>query len=232
MSNQETSSAFEYDANAFVYGSYLCVVGVLILLSIMIPPLDAVILINGWNSRFLDIFFSVVTEFGNGLIMVPFAVLLLFRRVSLTLALATCAALQGIIVGLMKRVFFPTAMRPINFLDASGLHFVSGIEVHKMMSFPSGHTVTIFALCTFLSLCYRNNILTSLLVLMAVSVGISRIYLLQHFLTDIAFGSLIGVVTGGISYLVFEKSRRPLWMENRFEIRFNLAQTKSNSIGQ
>jgi len=82
MGNQNRASGYDFDANSFVYGSYACVVLVLVLLSIMIPPVDAVIWINSWNTPALDILFPTITELGNGLIMIPFAVLLLFRWVS------------------------------------------------------------------------------------------------------------------------------------------------------
>lgn len=214
-----------------IYASYL--IGILFLVSgsLLFPQLESVIWINGWHTEFLDAFFPAVTNLGNGLILLPIAVLFLFRKVYLTLALATCALMQAVMVMILKRAIFPTAKRPVHFLDEAAVHFVPTIEVHKVMSFPSGHTVTIFGLCIFLSLCYRNQFLSLFLLILAIAVGLSRVYLLQHFLADVACGAMLGTVAGVLSFHIFEKMSRPLWMENRLEIRFRMTTPRSKSVG-
>ena len=58
-----------------------------------------------------------------------------------------------------------------------------------------------FALFTYLALCLPRKAGTALIVLLlAVEVGISRIYLVQHFLKDIFLGAILGVLVGALFY--------------------------------
>jgi undecaprenyl-diphosphatase len=58
-------------------------------------------------------------------------------------------------------------------------------------SFPSGHTITAFAVATSLSFFYPT--LAVLLFCFALCIAVSRIILGMHFLTDVVAGALIGV---------------------------------------
>lgn len=58
-------------------------------------------------------------------------------------------------------------------------------------SFPSGHTITAFAVAVSLSLFYPNMAIG--LIFCAVSVGASRILLGMHFLSDVVAGAFIGI---------------------------------------
>ncbi|MFN7792581.1 MAG: phosphatase PAP2 family protein, partial [Cyclobacteriaceae bacterium] len=51
----------------------------------------------------------------------------------------------------------------------------------------------------------------------ALVVGYSRVYLLQHFLVDVAAGASIGVVTTYLLWRYFETAKFPSWMNNRLE---------------
>jgi undecaprenyl-diphosphatase len=68
-------------------------------------------------------------------------------------------------------------------------------------SFPSGHTMTAFAVTTPLYLFYPP--LLPLLLFAALSVAASRILLGMHFLSDVLAGSLLGAVLGILAYGVF-----------------------------
>jgi len=65
-------------------------------------------------------------------------------------------------------------------------------------SFPSGHTMTAFAVALPLSLFYSD--LTYALLFCALSIAASRVLLGMHFLSDVVAGALIGT---GIGYLAF-----------------------------
>ena len=68
-------------------------------------------------------------------------------------------------------------------------------------SFPSGHSITAFAVATPLGLFYPPLMLG--LMVCAISVAISRILLGMHFLSDVVVGSLLGFWLGYSSYIVF-----------------------------
>jgi undecaprenyl-diphosphatase len=68
-------------------------------------------------------------------------------------------------------------------------------------SFPSGHTMTAFAICVSLSLFYPS--LAAVFSFCALSVAISRILLGMHFLSDVLAGALIGTGLGYVGFLAF-----------------------------
>jgi undecaprenyl-diphosphatase len=57
-------------------------------------------------------------------------------------------------------------------------------------SFPSGHTITAFAVAVSLSAFYP--VLTGPLLFCAVSIAVSRILLGMHFLSDVVVGAILG----------------------------------------
>jgi membrane-associated phospholipid phosphatase len=68
-----------------------------------------------------------------------------------------------------------------------------GGKIHTWQSFPSGHTMTAFALALFLSILIRNKFWGVLLLILAILVAYSRVYLFQHFPKDVFAGSIFGV---------------------------------------
>lgn len=206
----------------FIYHAYAIVLVFLGALSLELSPVQGVILMNSLNTPFLDQFFSATTNLGNGLILVPFLIILSWTRIYLSIGLFANGMIQGIIVSIFKQVIFPSAKRPIQFLDLAEVHTIPGITIHSMKSFPSGHTVTIFGLCIFLSLCYRNRLLTIILLAVASLVAISRVYLLQHFFIDVTAGAAIGITVGIIVYHFFEDMNKPTWMTKRINPKWKI----------
>jgi undecaprenyl-diphosphatase len=68
-------------------------------------------------------------------------------------------------------------------------------------SFPSGHSITAFAVVLPLSLFYPSW--TIALLFCATSVAISRVVLGMHYLSDVVVGCLIGAGLGYLSFSVF-----------------------------
>lgn len=70
------------------------------------------------------------------------------------------------------------------------------IDLHSgFTSFPSGHTMSAFALYGAISFLFLSkNKLASFALFIAIAVGFSRIYLFQHFLKDVFFGAILGVL--------------------------------------
>jgi undecaprenyl-diphosphatase len=68
-------------------------------------------------------------------------------------------------------------------------------------SFPSGHSMTSFAVSVPVLLAYP--LLVPVLLLCAASVAVSRILLGMHFLSDVLAGSTLGVLLGYAAYTLF-----------------------------
>lgn len=160
-----------------------------------------VLWLNQRHNPVFDISFKWITYLGDGIVFGLAVAILLIIKWRSGLVLLIMGITQTIISFVMKRVIFPGTPRPKTYFGIDDLHFVEGVKVHAYNSFPSGHTLTAFGLATFLAYYVNNQKLALLLLITAVLVGISRVYLLQHFLIDICIGSVIGVLLG----LLFQK---------------------------
>ena len=101
----------------------------------------------------------------------------------------TCIALSGIFSQLLKHLF--GRARPKLFDMVGAFHFDAFSFSARLASFPSGHTVTAFALALSLSL-FLPRWRWPLLVIAAL-VGLSRIVLGQHYPSDVLAGALLGL---------------------------------------
>lgn len=157
--------------------------------------------VNSFHHPFFDVFFKTITPLGDGAIVIfPLLILVLFRY-SHALILLWAALFHILFVNLGKRVLFKGFPRPAEFLKDIDFYQVPGVELHHWNSFPSGHTTTIFMLCTVLAMVLPKRLrLQPLLFVLAVLVGLSRIYLMQHFLIDVFVGSALGVGSALLGY--------------------------------
>jgi membrane-associated phospholipid phosphatase len=176
------------------------------------------LLINQHHYSFLDIYFKYVTHMGDGLTLAILLIFLLFSNYTLAIVSSFSIVFQAIFVSIFKRWIFKGLERPLAFFDDSvTLNFVDGVDVHSSNTFPSGHTATGFALFALILLILKNRgtIISSVLFVLAFSVGFSRVYLLQHFFIDVYFGALIGVLSVVLGiYLaesIFTKDQLESW---------------------
>ncbi|MCD9019274.1 phosphatase PAP2 family protein [Parachryseolinea silvisoli] len=214
-----TQDRFNVDTMVLFFVPVLVLAGI----AIVYAPIESVLLINGLHHPWLDVLFSGITLMGDGTFVVLAAIVLLLYRVYNSIAMLANGVVQGLIVSLFKRVLFPRTLRPAAFLEGQSVHLVPGVALHQVYSFPSGHTVTIFGLCVFLALCSSNRFVTVLLLILSVLVGLSRVYLLQHFVGDVAAGALIGNVVGIAAYYGVAYMRKPEWMMRWIIIRWGSA---------
>lgn len=153
---------------------------------------DLVLLLNTNHSPAADALFKAGTYIGDGIILVPIILTLLFVRFRYAIIATMFGLVHCGLISLFKRALFSGMPRPTKLLDAELLHFVPGVDVHSHMSFPSGHTATAFAVALFFGLVLRKQWVTVLLMLVATFVAMSRMYLLQHFYVDVYAGMVIG----------------------------------------
>jgi membrane-associated phospholipid phosphatase len=200
--------------------TYTVVCVLLIGISAIVPKGDDVFFINGHYSALSDAFFSIITHLGSGYIFVPLVIYLLFVQFRYAILAAVIWISHGLVCSIIKKVFFRGLKRPKALLDNDLLHFVPHVEVPTLFSFPSGHTATIFCITVFLSLFLKNRTWTLILLTIALIVGYSRVYLLQHFLMDVAAGTAIGI---GVTYFwwgIFEGNSLPPWTS--YSLRINV----------
>jgi membrane-associated phospholipid phosphatase len=172
-------------------------------ISITHTKINCFIELNTLHNHLLDVFFITVTYLGDGsvIILISAIIILLWRQYRLGVQLLLAYMVSGILVQLLKHFF--TAPRPKTIISDLNYHyFISGITHSGWNSFPSGHTTSIFAIVTVLTLFFKNSGACLLLLITALLVGYSRIYLGQHFLEDVIAGSILGVTTGLFVYCI------------------------------
>lgn len=155
---------------------------------------------NHWNApRWIRLWMICATRGGDGWVWYLLALALLaggapqrFQAVGA----GFLAAAVGIVLFLsLKRVTGrrrPCAIEP---------HCWATLLPPDQFSFPSGHTITAFAIAVPAAEFYPS--LMGGLLFIAISVAISRILLGMHFLSDVVAGAILGGALGYTSYLLF-----------------------------
>jgi undecaprenyl-diphosphatase len=113
-------------------------------------------------------------------------------RYAAVIAAAAAAASGILLFRLLKRLVKrprPCEMEP---------HCWYGRMPPDQFSFPSGHTITAFAVAVSLGLFFPA--LLSGLLFCAASVGVSRVLLGMHFPTDVLAGCALGTALGCLSF--------------------------------
>lgn len=178
---------------------------------------DEIYFFSNNRTYYTDVFFRAFTNVGDGSIFVLAFIILLFWRYRT----AATIFLLGISVFLTsastKRIF--SEPRPYRYFEERNLldkiTFVEGVHIVKgTTSLPSGHTMVAFAFFTFLALVLpQKKWIGFLLFVAALLVGISRMYLVQHFLSDVYLGSITGVMLAIIFHFVHSRYFNYPWAD-------------------
>lgn len=171
------------------------------------------ILLNPYHTKWVDLFFSKFTFLGDGLFVVILAVILFFtsKTQRLSILILISYIVSGLLAQLLKHSF--NAPRPkVFFKPEEYQHFIDGVSIANRESFPSGHTTSAFALAFILAYSTNKKSFQIILLLLAIAAGYSRIYLGQHFLTDVLFGAFLGTFISALTIFVSNKVayRKPL----------------------
>lgn len=143
------------------------------------------------RNRYLDFFMYKITDIGGAIFSSLFIFLLILfgngdiRFIGLE-SLVTITISQAIVHSL-KRIL--SRERPYKIIEQLNTY---GINL-KDYSFPSGHTAATFSIATTIALNIPR--LSILVFVIAIIVGISRIYLGVHYPTDVAAGIFLGIST-------------------------------------
>lgn len=154
--------------------------------------------VNGWRPpRWFRLWMLCATRGGDGWLWYTMGLfLILFGgwHGVLAAAMAGAAAGVGVAVFIALKAAFKRP-RP----GVYQTHCWADLLPPDQFSFPSGHSITAFAVAVSLGLSYPG--LMAGLLFCAVSVAISRIMLGMHFLSDVVVGSSIGALLGYAAYL-------------------------------
>ena len=193
-----------------VYGlAYLALLALMLVLLATFPKLELHLMLNRWHSSICDVFFKSFSKLAEWPLYVLALIPLFRKKVRLTLFYVLCELSGGIGTWVLKKLF--SAPRPVSVFESYPdltLPLVEGVKMHHSNSFPSGHTSTFFVFftCCALLMAFQlgqrasqkwspRYLLLLLPLLLAALGGYSRIYLSQHFLSDVCMGSVIGFIT-------------------------------------
>lgn len=150
------------------------------------------------NNPFFDNFFKIITLFGDiYLFLIIFCLLYwLFNKKDALNFLFIYIATAGVNLVLKAIIKRP---RPFK----NGIKSV-GKETSNY-SFPSGHSTSISTIITYLGFRYKKIYLYVLIPISMILVGFSRIYLGQHYLSDVIVGLLLAALITTILYFFVDK---------------------------
>ena len=150
-------------------------------------------------------FLNLVSLLGKGgifLILLSLALLLVRKTRRFGTAMLLGLALGALFVNLYLKVVIA---RPRPYADEAGFYYplwvLLGRHVESDFSFPSGHTNAAFAAMVPVFLLGRKR-WSWLALLFGLLMGVSRIYLVVHFPTDVIGGLITGTLAGIIGTLV------------------------------
>lgn len=162
---------------------------------------------NSLHTPFFDTFFKTVTQLAEAPLLLLSLLVAIRYSYGKGIILALNSGLVFAVTSALKHLVFDDQVRPsVFFSGKETLHFVQGLEVLKYNSFPSGHTAGAFGFFFMLSVLVHEKKWSALFFALALLVGISRVYLLQHFFRDVYAGSLVGVLVSSVFYLTFVRS--------------------------
>lgn len=163
---------------------------------------------NLWMQRhrtdMLNSFFAVITKFGEWVPISVFGIYLLVKHRSKFYAASMAFLISDLVMVSLKK--WINAPRPLACLGNDLLCAPSVVEPLYHHSMPSGHTFTAFFVASLIGLNFNLKIHYQILcLLLAIFVGLSRVYLACHFLEDVFAGSILGVVGGLLSVYLSHK---------------------------
>lgn len=155
--------------------------------------------LNAWRQEPLNTFFQAMTWLGEPPVWIAVALLLLWRDRPYGIVTGVTLALVAPVAGAVK--YLAAVVRPNTWMEANQLlDYIVVVPGIKLLggahSMPSGHTTLAFALFSLSALMLPPKYAVAGIVFAwtAMLVGLSRIFLVQHFLSDVLAGAALGLL--------------------------------------
>lgn len=195
-----------------------------LLLSLLVLPLvvfiskyDSLLYINRLHHPFLDELMYHLTRLPE-LALIVFAIILgLFCEKRVFIAIVVSLLISLLVIYLSKFVFFTDFKRPLDWINKNPqvkIHFNPKITLHTHSSFPSGHTISAFCCLSSVAFVSKKGWVQLLLFILAALMGLSRVYVLQHYLIDIYVGAMLGFWITFLVHFYFKNNLlTPFWLQ-------------------
>ena len=153
------------------------------------------------QNKYLDILMPMITTLGDlGIIWIMMAVVLLLEKpyrligdiVILTLIISTIIG-EGIVKHIVRRVRPCNQQNNVNLLISPPISY----------SFPSGHTLSSFAVAEVLSIYFTKY--KFIFMAIAFLIALSRLYLYVHYPTDVIAGIILGILCSKLIFIILQE---------------------------
>lgn len=163
---------------------------------------NSFIAVNIHRSLFMDILATGFTAMGDGLFVIALIIILfLCKRRLISINLLASYLISGLVAQILKHIF--PLPRPFGVIKDHIVYTAPWSHLHTWGSFPSGHTTSAFAAATTICLFTKSKKLKIVVFCMACMTAYSRVYLGQHFIEDVWFGTLFGTLSSIFCFMIF-----------------------------
>jgi membrane-associated phospholipid phosphatase len=171
--------------------------------------IDLLALFNPIREGFWVPFFQFCTYLGEPVAFVFIFFILIFFKYRWALMIPVVGFCTMLITYFLK-VYFSHPRPYFVMRENNWLYKIRPLEnVDKyegFTSFPSGHTFAAFSVYTLVALVVTDKrYFPFVAIIVSLAVGISRVYLLHHFLHDVLFGMVLGISLAIALYLIQER---------------------------
>jgi membrane-associated phospholipid phosphatase len=165
-----------------------------------------------------DYYFYYITRLGEEYGFVVIGLMLWLRSWRRMVVIPILGGIVMLLSFILKELF--EEERPLLYLRRTGWDGPMAVLDYHLLSghasFPSGHSMAAWALFTLTAALIRKTWVSLLCLFLAVSVSISRVYLMAHFLRDVIAGAAIGFALGIIIYYAYDKWLNKKHLEELF----------------
>ena len=185
---------------------FFIMVGLTSILLLFYNKIEIELWINARNAPFFDIFFKYFTHLGDGVTAAIISLIVILLNIRKGVILLLSYLISGLIIQMLKIHVFPDILRPVGMIELTpAIHLVEGVKLWGIQSFPSGHSGTAFAVFYCFAAFTNNRRIQGLAFITAVLLAYSRLYLFQHFLTDVIAGAVLGTFTSLVFIILFDR---------------------------
>ena len=159
--------------------------------------------LNHVSERAGDSFWIGLTTLGDGLVVCVLLLPFVRRKPELVWSMVLSLLLVALYVKGLKNLI--SVARPLSVLSAADFHLIGA--PYRFNSFPSGHAAVAATFAATFCLFYKQKWLRALLVLVALLIGLSRVAMGLHWVTDVLAGLLGGWSLAMLAYPIAAKLR-------------------------
>ncbi len=193
-------------SNYQFYISYFVFFVLSIFLLIQYSNAEITLWFNDNHTEIFNNIFIFFTNVGDGVLFGILILIMGFKKLKYLFDGLAFYLGSNIITHIIK--FVVNEPRPLKYFGPEILNQIEGVDLHSSFSFPSGHTTSGFAIFLFLTFITNNKNISYIYLLSAIMVGISRVYLLQHFYIDIFVASIISVTVSTFLYYYIDNNNK------------------------